>query len=83
MHWNLTEIVMKIIGEFRAYGSSEVDEKRYERLDEIDNLLFYLINDLIVNAEQKDHYVASIKKIGKRSYEILMDRFEQIKRVCE
>lgn len=69
----IPEIVKKLIGSIEPRGDSQIDEKHYENLIEHAYLVSDLIESLIFVSRYKDSYEASVKKLGVRAYNELLE----------
>ena len=60
------EIVNRLIGSIEPYGSSHIDEKRFENLKEMTYLVERLVDDLKTIAEDnKNRQEHSMKEMGQ------------------
>ena len=69
----IPEIVKKLIGSIEPRGDSQIDQKHYENLIEHVYLISDLIESLIFVSRYKDSYEASVKKLGVRAYNELLE----------
>jgi len=69
----IPEIVKKLIGSIEPRGDSQIDQKRYENLIEHVYLISDLIESLIFVSRYKDSYETSVKKLGVRAYNELLE----------
>jgi hypothetical protein len=77
---NICEIVDKLIGDFSAHGESNHDTKSLKILeDEVKDLLFHLIDQLVNNAKLKDDHRGSMRDIGLQSNDILFSYYIWLK----
>ena len=73
-YMTIEDMVMRIIGDVVPIGSSHIDEKRFENLEELINLtdrLVFIIDDISTNCRNSN--MASVKKSGMRCYRFLDD----------
>jgi hypothetical protein len=61
---DIYEIVKKLVGGIQPVGETNVDNKRYENLVEMTELVDKLIFDISQVAYNKNSYMASYKKAG-------------------
>lgn len=70
---NYFEILMKLIGTVTPYGSTHIDEERFENLKQLcemaDSILL-LIHEV---AQYKERHEFSMKEIGEYAYKFLND----------
>lgn len=74
----IKEIVSKLIGRLTAYGSTEIDNEVSKNIEQVPELVNYLINKLYENGRLINRNEASIQVISKRSIEILEEIKENL-----
>ena len=76
---NLCDVVDKLIGPTRPYGSHEADEERYENILALSDLAAHLVHELREASQYANRPEASMKKIADHAKETLKDLHE----LCE
>lgn len=77
--YNMSDILEKLTGNICAYGSTEIDNKAIENIDELEDFLLNKVNQLASNASLSFRNEYSIKKVADRSNEVI----ERIKNTIE
>lgn len=65
------EIVQKLIGPVKPYGSSHIDSERNENLSAMIELHEKLTHELIVVSRDRIRQEASMKNMGQRAHQYL------------
>lgn len=64
---DIKDIIKKLFGEIEACGSTQIDEERYNNIDNYEVILNYIIIQLLKNsAFINDHRYSVNKRIGRR-----------------
>lgn len=82
-HQEIYKVVMKLIGEVKPFGSTDVDQERLENL----NALLELIDSLLVKVDGltvfRNRQEQSVKDIGDTAYEFTREVYAGYKEVFE
>lgn len=76
---NIYEINKKLLGSILPYGDSNIDEERTENLENTINLIKELIEDIIITAKYKDRQERSIRDMGVKANNALLEIIEMCK----
>ena len=79
----IDEILNKLLGKIEPTGSHEVDMERLGNIENYNDVLFYIIKELLEASKSKNDYRISVCQIGERSNEILLDLKETLKDIEE
>lgn len=74
----IMEVISCLVGYTEPYGDTDVDETRYENQEKIIDLVMNGVEDLIENAKYRNRAEYSMKKIGSRAHEVLVELNEII-----
>lgn len=69
----MIDVVRKLVGEIQPVGESHIDSKRYNNLNEMIELVDYLIADIHSVSNNRKRQEASMKKAGKVAHEFLCE----------
>lgn len=64
----LEDIILKLLGNLRAYGATEIDNEALRNLEEVPKIINCLTSILYENAKLIDRPEASIQQIAEKSY---------------
>lgn len=73
MNIDVYEVVKKLIGGVEPLGETNADDRRYENLEELINLIDSLIRDLHSVSHNKSRGEYSMHRAGKRADEYLLE----------
>jgi hypothetical protein len=68
-----TDIIRKLIGPVEPYGHVEIDEKLFENLKEMCQVVDNLIGDIESVSANKDSQLGSKQEMGKYAYRFLVN----------
>ena len=74
----IMEVISCLVGYTEPYGDTNVDEIRYKNQEKIIDLVMNGVEDLIENSKYKNRAEYSMKKIGSRAHDVLMELNEMI-----
>jgi fructose-1,6-bisphosphatase/sedoheptulose 1,7-bisphosphatase-like protein len=66
-----TDVVKKLIGDVQPYGAYHIDEKRFENLKAMCELVGDLIEEIKDAAKSKERHEHSMKEMGLYAYNFL------------
>ncbi len=75
--YDVTEICEKLIGHIDAVGETNYDNDSYSNLDEVSNLIYFYLNQLLHNERRRNVAEYSIRRITDKSNKIL-DEFRKM-----
>lgn len=70
----IEEILEKLFGQIYPYGSTEIDEKRYNNLENYKKALNFIVDKLVECASFNNDNRFSCNNIGSKAYDILNGR---------
>lgn len=72
----IADIVMKLTGEVEPIGSHEIDNRRFDNIVLLMNVVDILIDEIQLQVPCQNSYEASVKKIGLKAAEWVMEKKE-------
>ena len=81
--YEIYEIVHMIIGKIYSVGESHTDKVRFERLKMQCELIYKLLDEVIVESKNKERHEYSMQKSGEFAYKFLMDLKEYLDDVLD
>lgn len=75
--YSMSDILDKLTGNITAFGDTRIDNEAIENIDEIEDFLLNKINQLITNSRLSFRQEDSIKRVAKRSKEVV-DRIKEM-----
>jgi len=63
--YDLTDVVLKLLGEIHPQGETHGDSLRYQNLEEFCNMMDVFMFELIEIAEQRNSHEGSVSKAGR------------------
>lgn len=79
----LDEILYKLLGPIQPMADTTLDEERLCNIENYNDVLFFLIKELLEASKWKDDYRQSAKDIGVECNRILLDLKETLEEVEE
>lgn len=70
----IKEILEKLFGQIYPYGSTEIDDERYNNLKNYEEALDFIIDKLVECASFNNDNRYSCNHIGSKAYEILNNK---------
>ena len=72
----IADIVMKLTGEVEPIGSHEIDNRRFDNIVLLMNVVDILIDEIQLQVPCQNSYEASVKKIGLEAVKWVMEKQE-------
>lgn len=76
--FSINQIIYSICGEIEPYGDTNIDEERFENIENYYEALFFIVSKLQKSAKLKDRQEFSIKKIAEKCEDILNELKEEL-----
>ena len=67
------EATKKLLGSIKPYGETNTDKRRLDNLEEHIKITDSLVRDLIASSKYRERQEYSMKKIGDKAYEELLN----------
>lgn len=79
----IADIVMELIGEIEPVGDSAIDDKRFNNLLAVENVMDILFDEIRWASETRNRYEYSMQKIGKNAKDYLLAKYNWLKEQFE
>lgn len=79
----IADIVMELIGEIEPVGDSAIDDKRFNNLLAVENVMDILFDEIRWASENRNRYEYSMQKIGKNASDYLLAKYNWLKEQFE
>ena len=76
--FSINQILYSLCGEIEPYGDTNIDQKRFENIENYYEVLFFIVSKLKKSAKLKDRQEFSIKKIAEKCEDILNELKEEL-----
>ncbi len=67
----IIDVLDRLVGNIHAIGLSHVDNERYENLLNMEEVAYYIIDELLKELSNVERYEASMNISGKKAFTIL------------
>lgn len=74
----INEIIHRLIGSTTSFGSEHEDTKVLKNLETVESIIWYLLDDIMLNSTHVDSKQASVHAIASKSYKMLLSMKESI-----
>ena len=74
----IMEVISCLVGYAEPYGNTRIDEVAYENQEKVIDIVMGGVEDLIENLKYRNRAEYSMKKIGDRAHEVLMELNDMI-----